>query len=75
MVGLTIAMVLWLRNRGEWIKWMRRYIGANLAALVVYIVYPMAPPWMASEEGYLPARGRPDHRTAAGPTSASAAST
>ena len=29
VVGLTIAMVLWLRNRGEWIKWMRRYIGAN----------------------------------------------
>ena len=54
VVGLTIAMVLWLRNRGEWIKWMRRYIGANLAALVVYIFYPMAPPWMAWEEGYLP---------------------
>ena len=54
VVGLTIAMVLWLRNRGEWIKWMRRYIGANMAALVVYIFYPMAPPWMAWEEGYLP---------------------
>ena len=54
VVGLTIAMVLWLRNRGEWIKWMRRYIGANAAALVVYIFYPMAPPWMAWQEGYLP---------------------
>ena len=58
----------------EWIKWMRRYIGANCAALVVYIVYPMAPPWMAWEEGYLP------HEvlritTAAGPTPAWAAST
>lgn len=51
--GLTLAMVLWLRNRVEWRRWMRRYIGANVGALVVYVLYPMAPPWMASEEGYL----------------------
>ena len=53
VVGLTIAMVLWMRNRGEWMKWMRRYVGINIAALVIYILYPMAPPWMASEQGYL----------------------
>ena len=51
--GLTLAVVLWVRSRTEWLKWMRRYIGANAAALVVYILYPMAPPWMAWEEGYL----------------------
>ncbi|WP_082563810.1 MULTISPECIES: phosphatase PAP2 family protein [unclassified Nocardioides] len=53
VAGLILAMVLWLRNRGEWKKWMRRYVGANLVALVIYILYPMAPPWMASEDGYL----------------------
>lgn len=53
LVGLTLAMVLWLVNRVQWRRWMRRYVGANLAALVVYVLYPMAPPWMASEEGYL----------------------
>lgn len=53
LVGLTLAMVLWLVNRVEWRRWMRRYVGANFAALVVYVAYPMAPPWMASEEGYL----------------------
>jgi membrane-associated phospholipid phosphatase len=52
--GLILAVVLWLRSRNEWLKWMRRYIGANALALVFYIVYPMAPPWMAWEEGYLP---------------------
>jgi membrane-associated phospholipid phosphatase len=51
--GLVLAVALWLRNRGEWIKWMRRYLTASFAALVIYIVYPMAPPWMASDEGYL----------------------
>lgn len=53
LCGLILAVVLWMRNRGEWMKWMRRYIGMNMAGLVVYIVYPMAPPWMASDEGYL----------------------
>lgn len=53
LVGLTMAMVLWLVNRTEWLMWMRRYVGINIAALVVYFLYPMAPPWMASELGYL----------------------
>jgi membrane-associated phospholipid phosphatase len=53
LTGLTIAAVLWVRRRDEWLKWMRRYVAINFGALVVYILYPMAPPWMASEEGYV----------------------
>ncbi|WP_122818613.1 phosphatase PAP2 family protein [Nocardioides pantholopis] len=53
LAGLTIAAVLWVRSRTEWLMWMRRYLGINFGALVVYILYPMAPPWMASEEGYM----------------------
>ncbi|WP_205473976.1 phosphatase PAP2 family protein [Nocardioides sp. SYSU D00038] len=53
VAGLTIAGVLWVRKRTEWVLWMRRYLAINYGALVVYIVYPMAPPWMASQEGLL----------------------
>ncbi|MBD8868521.1 phosphatase PAP2 family protein [Nocardioides donggukensis] len=53
VAGLALAMVLWLTRRVEWRRWMRRYVAANLAALVVYVLYPMAPPWMASRDGYL----------------------
>lgn len=53
VAGLTIAAVLWVRSRPEWVKWMRRYLGINFAALVIYILYPMAPPWMASRDGYM----------------------
>ncbi|MFC6154642.1 phosphatase PAP2 family protein [Nocardioides yefusunii] len=53
VAGLTIAAVLWLRSRPEWVKWMRRYLAINFAGLVVYVLYPMAPPWLASQEGYL----------------------
>ena len=55
LTGLTMAAVLWVRERAAWLRWMRRYVAINFAALVVYIVYPMAPPWMASEQGYIAA--------------------
>ena len=55
LAGLTIAAVLWVRNRTEWTRWMRRYVTINFGALVVYVAYPMAPPWMASEEGWMEA--------------------
>lgn len=53
LTGLTIAAVLWIRERTEWLMWMRRYLAINFGALVVYVLYPMAPPWMASEDGYI----------------------
>jgi hypothetical protein len=55
LTGLTIAAVLWVRERQAWLRWMRRYVAINFGALVVYIAYPMAPPWMASELGLIDA--------------------
>ncbi|HWM07293.1 MAG TPA: phosphatase PAP2 family protein [Actinophytocola sp.] len=51
--ALSIAAYLWMRDRPEWIRYMRRYLSLTFTALVIYIVYPMAPPWMASRDGYL----------------------
>ncbi|AWB91749.1 phosphatase PAP2 family protein [Aeromicrobium chenweiae] len=53
VAGLTLAVVLWLRDRAMWVPWMRRYVVINFAALVIYVLYPMAPPWLASKEGYV----------------------
>jgi membrane-associated phospholipid phosphatase len=53
VAGLAIAAILWVRNRTEWVLFMRRYLVLNFAALVVYVLYPMAPPWMAARDGYL----------------------
>ena len=40
LTGLTIAAVLWVRNRDEWLRWMRRYVAINFGALAVYIALP-----------------------------------
>ena len=53
VVGFLLAIVLWLRNRTAWAHWMRRYLALNIAGLVIYVLYPMVPPWMASENGFL----------------------
>ncbi len=50
-VALGTAAVLWLRNRSAWLAFLRRYLTLNVLGLVVYIAYPMAPPWMASQDG------------------------
>ena len=53
VVALTIASVLWLRDRSAWVRFMRRYLSLNILALVVYITYPMAPPWLAAQDGFI----------------------
>lgn len=53
VTGMIIAVVLWLRSRVDWKSWMRRYLALNLSGLVIYVLYPMAPPWMASQDGHL----------------------
>jgi hypothetical protein len=52
VVALTIASVLWLRDRSAWVQYMRRYLSLNVLALVGYITYPMAPPWLAAQDGF-----------------------
>ena len=48
-----VAAWLWLRNRNTWVAYMRRYMSLCAVALTGYIVYPMAPPWMAARQGDL----------------------
>ncbi|TFV58224.1 phosphatase PAP2 family protein [Mycobacterium sp. PS03-16] len=44
----VVAAVLWLRNRDEWKKFVRMFVGLNFAALIVYVLVPAAPPWAAA---------------------------
>lgn len=53
LVALTLAGVLWVRNRDEWVRWLRRYLTLLFSGLAIYLVFPMAPPWMAARDGYL----------------------
>ncbi|MFK8023179.1 MAG: phosphatase PAP2 family protein [Ilumatobacter sp.] len=63
---ITFA-VLWLVNRHEWVRYMRRFATVMFIACAMFIALPTAPPWMAAngsartgiEGGALPELRRP----------------
>jgi PAP2 superfamily len=44
----VIAGVLWLRDRDEWKRFVKLFVGLNFAGLVIYTLVPAAPPWAAA---------------------------
>jgi len=54
VASFSVAVVLWLRNRALWAAFMRRWFALIAAGLTTYFLYPAAPPWWASQYGYLP---------------------
>jgi membrane-associated phospholipid phosphatase len=43
--------VLWLRDRRVWVQFISRVIVLSVAGLMTYVLFPEAPPWMASRDG------------------------
>lgn len=49
---IPLAM-LRVRNRMEWLRYVRRFALTLYIAVACFIVFPSAPPWMAARDGYL----------------------
>jgi membrane-associated phospholipid phosphatase len=49
----TVAVILWLRDRFQWARYMRRWFTLSVAGLITYFLYPAAPPWWAAEHGFI----------------------
>lgn len=45
------AVVLWLRNRVQWVRFTRRWIVLSVSGLATYFLFPAAPPWWAALAG------------------------
>ncbi|WP_229069126.1 phosphatase PAP2 family protein [Actinoplanes sp. DH11] len=45
----TIAVVLWMRSRPRWARFMRRWFLLSVFGLITYFAYPAAPPWWADQ--------------------------
>lgn len=50
----TVAAILWMRDRFQWARFIRRWFTLCVLGLITYFLYPAAPPWWANEYGYLP---------------------
>lgn len=48
-----LGVILWLRDRTAWSRWMSRFVTLNMVGLIGYVSFPMAPPWIASARGLI----------------------
>jgi membrane-associated phospholipid phosphatase len=53
VVPLLVGLVIWLRDRTQFVRFTSTLMGMALAAFVVFLLFPTAPPWYAEQQGYL----------------------
>jgi len=51
---LSFALLLWLRSYTQFKNFMAAFVLLSYAALVTYVLFPAAPPWLAAQHSYLP---------------------
>jgi len=54
LVMPTVAVILWLTNRERFRVWMRMVVTLAVAGVATYLLYPMAPPWLADDHFVFP---------------------
>jgi len=45
---VAASVYLWVRNRDEWIRYIRRFATVLFVGVACFVVLPTAPPWMAA---------------------------
>lgn len=53
LVTPAIAVGLWIFARSRFLSWVRAIISIAVIGLTTYLLFPMAPPWLASQQNYL----------------------
>jgi hypothetical protein len=53
VVTPLVLALLWLRDRARWAGYARLVLALSAAGLVTYVLYPAAPPWLASRDGVI----------------------
>jgi hypothetical protein len=51
---ILIAVLIWRTRPQQYWRFVWSLVALSYAAFVTYIIFPAAPPWMASQNGYIP---------------------
>ncbi len=54
IVPMMVGFLFWLYDANLFKKYMRALLFLSFAAFVTYVLFPAMPPWLASQNGYLP---------------------
>ena len=58
VVPELIALLLWVRSRGVYLRFMTSFVAMTTLGYLTYVLFPAVPPWLASQHGDL----APTHR-------------
>ncbi len=51
---LALGFVFWIKDRSLFRRFAAALLAMSFTAFVFYLLVPVAPPWLASQQGYLP---------------------
>src|ERR1700730_12658750 len=51
---LTLGFIFWIKDRALFRRFAAALLAMSFTAFVFYLLVPVAPPWLASQMGYLP---------------------
>jgi membrane-associated phospholipid phosphatase len=51
---LTLGYVFWIRDRWLFRRFSAALLAMSFSAFVFFLLVPVAPPWLASQQGYIP---------------------
>lgn len=72
IVPPTLLLIIWLDRREHYYRCATALVGASLIGALIFLIYPAAPPWAASQIGLLPEMTKIGYaQAAAAPVSAS----
>ncbi len=54
ILPLGLAVLIWKLRKAYYWRTMSTYVIVSFAGFLTFLAYPAAPPWMASEQGYIP---------------------
>ena len=54
VIPITVGMVLWLVDRVQFLRFVVALLAMSFAAFVVFLLVPVAPPWLADKHHLLP---------------------
>lgn len=54
VVPMVVAFVFWLKSREEFRAYSLTLLILSYAAFLTFIIFPAMPPWMASQQGFIP---------------------
>jgi membrane-associated phospholipid phosphatase len=53
VLPIVLAIIIWKLRESHYWKFVTAYLFTSFAAFLVFLAYPTAPPWLASQNGYI----------------------